>query len=155
MVVYPRDVFEKLEFTKVLTILKKNCLGVPGQNYFDAIEILDDKKAIRNLLCETDEWKKSIERSEAPPIGNYDAIESDVYLLRKEDYVLDVDAIQRIHRHIFLGQQLMTFFRDIHRQKSMPDLTKIVLAVTLDEGMLRQIEKVFDVDGSVPRVPTD
>ena len=149
MVVYPRDVFEKLEFTKVLAILKKNCLGVPGQNYFDVIDILDDKKAIRNLLSETDEWKKSIERSEAPPIGNYDAIEPDVYLLRKEDYVLDVDAIQRIHRHIFLGQQLITFFRDLNRQKSMPFLTKIVLEVALDEGMLRQIEKVFDVDGAV------
>jgi DNA mismatch repair protein MutS2 len=144
---YPKDIFEKLEFNKVLQFLKAECQGEQGKSYYDNIKVQTNKDVIKVLLDEVDEWKKSIERGSPIPFGPYEAI--DLYLLSKEGYVLEVEAIQRIHRIIFLHLQISNYFQDYTIHKVMPCLTKIGLSLQLDVKLSREIERVFDEEGNV------
>ena len=149
MELHPGDIFEKLEFTKVLHLVQEECQGEEGRSYFESIKILSDKNAIHVLLEEVDEWKKAIERSSVIPFGQYDTIEEALYLLSKEGYVLEVEAIQKIHRILYLGGQLFNYFQDYTVQKSMPHLSKLGLSIQIDVRLAKEIERVFDEEGNV------
>ena len=46
MLLYPKDIKEKLEFTKVLDFVRKECLSLMGKTYFDQIQVIDNQKVI-------------------------------------------------------------------------------------------------------------
>jgi DNA mismatch repair protein MutS2 len=146
---YPKDFFEKIEFNKVLKSIKEECQGEQGNRYFDHIPILEDKNEISNRLEEVDEWKKAIERGANIPMGPYEDINQDLFLLSKEGYVLEVESIQRIHRIAYLGIQISNFFQDYTVHKIMPHLTKLGLSISLDPKLIKEIERVFDEEGNV------
>ncbi len=149
MRLYPKDIFEKLEFNKVLGFIKEECQGEQGKQYFDKINVLTDKFEIKHLHEEVDEWKKAIERASPIPFSSYESVAQDTYLLSKEDYVLEVDGIQRIHRIIYLSLQISNYFQDYTIHKTMPTLTKLGLSFQIDVRLTREIERVFDEEGNI------
>lgn len=149
MKLYPKDIFEKLEFNKVLAFIKEECQGEEGKQSFDRIEIHTDKAIIKQLHEEVDEWKKAIERAAPIPFSTYESITQDTYLLSKEGYVLEVEGIQRIHRIIYLSLQISNYFQDYTIHKVMPTLTKLGLSFEIDARLSREIERVFDEEGNI------
>ncbi len=146
---YPKDIFEKLEFNKVLSAIKEECQGELGKLYFDQIKVHTDKETIVSLIEEVDEWKKAIERSSEIPFSQYEAIDQDLFLLSKEGYVLEVESIQRIHRIIHLGTSISNYFQDYTVHKVMPNLTKLGLSMQIETKMAKEIIRVFDEEGNV------
>jgi DNA mismatch repair protein MutS2 len=146
---YPKDVFEKLEFNKVIEVIKEECQGEQGKKYFDEIKIESDKKIIVALLEEVDEWKKAIERSSPIPFSQYEDITNDLYLLSKEGYILEVESIQRIQRIIHLNTKISNYFQDYTVHKVMPKLTTLGLSIQIDGRLSKEIMRVFDEEGNV------
>ncbi len=149
MKLYPKDIFEKLEFNKVLAFIKEECQGEEGKQYFDKIEVHTNKDVIKQLHDEVDEWKKAIERGNAIPFGSYESIEEDCYYLSKDGYVLEVESIQRIHRIIYMSLQISNYFQDYTLHKMMPMLTKLGLSFQIDVKLSREIDRVFDEEGNI------
>lgn len=146
---YPKDIFEKLEFNKLLQLIAAECLGADGKQIILNTQPLTQKEEIEVSLHETDEYKKCIERGAALPCGSYENIASDLFLLSKEGYVLEVESIQRIHRILFLGTQVYNYFQDYIIQKAAPHLSKIGLSIDLDSRLIKDIERIFDDEGNV------
>jgi DNA mismatch repair protein MutS2 len=149
MLLYPKDIKEKLEFTKVLDFVRKECLSEMGKTYFDQIQISSDLTEINRLIDETNEYKKSLERSEHLPISQFESITSDVQLLRKEGYVLDIDIIRNIYRIVSIGLELTKYFQDAEKVKFNPLTSEIVRNIIIDKTLNTEIDRVLDEEGDV------
>ena len=71
MNVQPRDLYEKLEFDKIITLLEKECSGELGQAYFKTLMPEKDLKSIEKKLKEVKELKLSQEKNDKFPFNAY------------------------------------------------------------------------------------
>ncbi len=149
MLLYPKDLREKLEFYKITDHLKAECLSDTGKDYFDQLEVLSDLNRIQLLLDETEEYKKAIERGEHYPIGSFESVTDDVVLLKKEGYTLDIDSIRNIYRIVSLGLEMTKYFQDPDRAKLNPLINEIVNTVFIDRKLVDEIDRILDDEGEV------
>ena len=149
MQLYPKDIKDKLEFNKIIDYISAECLSDMGRDYFAQIEILTDLVRIERLIDETDENKKAIERGEHLPLYAFESISSDVELLRKEGYVLDIDSIRNIYRIVSMGLEISKYFADAEKVKFNPLIHEIVSNIIIDKALITEIDRVLDEEGDV------
>jgi len=149
MQLYPKDIKDKLEFNKIIDYISAECLSDMGRDYFAQIEILTDLARIEKLIDETDEYKKAIERGEHLPLYAFESISSDVELLRKEGYVLDIDSIRNIYRIVSMGLDISKYFADAEKVKFNPLIHEIVSNIIIDKALTTEIDRVLDEEGDV------
>ena len=149
MQLYPKDIKDKLEFNKIIDYISAECLSDMGRDYFAQIEILTDLVRIERLIDETDEYKKAIERGEHLPLYAFESISSDVELLRKEGYVLDIDSIRNIYRIVSMGLEISKYFADAEKVKFNPLIHEIVSNIIIDKALITEIDRVLDEEGDV------
>ena len=148
MLLEPRDLYEKLEFDKVLKLLEENCLGELGVAQVHLLAPLEDKKSIQDKLKAVDEYKIILEHNEPFPARSYEDISDDLRMLSLEGYVLSEEALKRIN--IILRQIYDTFtFFHLERQKTYPTLHQIIRAYNFDANLITAIEKVIDEEGNI------
>jgi DNA mismatch repair protein MutS2 len=149
MQLYPRDIQEKLEFSKIVDLVRQECLSEMGSQHFATIPIQDDLAVIERLLDETDEWKKAVERGEQIPLSAFYSIAEDVQFLRKEGYVLDAESIRNIYLIMVLGLEISTYFQEGERARFLPLIHEVVSAIRIDRALTREIDRVLDEEGDV------
>jgi DNA mismatch repair protein MutS2 len=149
MFFYPEDFKEKLEFHKIIDLLKLECLSEVSKTYFDELELSSDVDRIQQLLTETEEYKHAMEVGETLPIAFFESIKNDIPLLKKEGYVLEIEAIQRIHHLIKMGLGLLAYFEDGERQTNFPLLSAISLKINVDPSLVSDIDRVIDEEGNI------
>ena len=71
---YPIDLFEVLEFDKVINLALPFCKGEPGRSLLQKVEFENDHIQVQYSLKETAEYKLSIESGESFPSQIYDDI---------------------------------------------------------------------------------
>ncbi|MEM9824628.1 MAG: hypothetical protein AAF985_26305, partial [Bacteroidota bacterium] len=69
MELVPKDFFEKIEFDKLLELLKKECLGALGVQKIEKLQIEIRKFIIERKLKEVWEYKSIADNNERFPIG--------------------------------------------------------------------------------------
>jgi DNA mismatch repair protein MutS2 len=155
MTLYPRDIKEKLEFDRIVASLREECLSAMAREYFDQIEVLTDRNRIQVLLDETEEYRKSIERGEIIPISRFESVTDDVFMLRKEGYVLDLDSIRNIYRTLSIGVDLTHYFNEGERVKLNPLIAEITRHIMVDSKLITEIDRVLDEEGEVRPTASD
>lgn len=146
---YPKDIFEKVEFDKVLLLVEKALLGEKAIEYLHKEKFQTEIEIIQQKLDEVDQWSKATDDGNAIPLETYESVEADIPLLKKEGYVLSVDAIRRIYKMIHLAKSLIEYFADHTRQKEYPLIHNIYLAIEIDPNLLKEIDRVLDDMGEV------
>ena len=149
MHLFPKDIFERLEFNKILHLHKEYCLGDPAINYFDELLPIMDLKAITRLLDETAEWKKTIENSSEIPHGPYETVIEFLPMLKKEGYILEVENIQKIHRIVTLSQDVVKYFSDPAKRTDYNNLFQIAARISINPMLAQEIDRIFDRSGEV------
>ncbi|MFT6358118.1 MAG: DNA mismatch repair protein MutS2 [Saprospiraceae bacterium] len=144
----PKDIFESLEFDKIIELLEARCLGELGQQRMRNISIETNKTLIEMKLRETHEYKLSMEENDNFPIRKYEAIDKDLRMLEVVDFVLPVEGLQRINTVLRQVQAMFKFFNEPKIQL-YPTMYNIVKVVTFDPALLKAIDKVIDVEGSI------
>jgi DNA mismatch repair protein MutS2 len=149
MIIGSKDLYEKIEFLKIIDFIKSNCQGGAGRLYFDHLPIYTEKKDIVLRLTETKEWIKSIEDSTPIPFGSYEDITDIIPLLKKEGYVLEIEEISMIYGILTLANILSNNFQDYQKQKLFPNLYNYIQQIQLDPRLHKEIDRVFDENGEV------
>jgi DNA mismatch repair protein MutS2 len=149
MQLYPKDIFERLEFSKILALMEKECMGEKATGYFLQPVIHSDRNAILTLLKEVEEWMRFTESGSSVPLGNYDSVHEFIPLLKKDGYVLDVESIQKIHRILRLAQDVNSFFTDEEKREAAPKIYACIAHLQLPAQLIAEIDRVFDKDGDV------
>ncbi|NUQ26803.1 MAG: endonuclease MutS2 [Saprospiraceae bacterium] len=144
----PRDLYEKLEFDKIIELIEKQCLGELGIEAVRRIKPHTDLAYIEKLLDEVSAYKLTIEKNDRFPISQYHDISEDIKPLEIEGYVLPEEAFRRINTILLLVREIFRFFNS-GRQAAYPSLYGLIRPITFDESLIQAIEKVIDADGNI------
>ena len=148
MILQPKDLYEKLEFDKVLALLVKECSGEMGQQYCQNLQPETDIKSIETKLRQVKELKLSLEKNDKFPFNAYYALDEDVKYLQIEGYVLSIDSLQRINRTLLIFKELYRFFTPI-RKEVYPHLYDIIRPVPYLDELSKEITRVIDEEGNI------
>ncbi len=148
MLLEPKDLFEKLEFDKILELLESNCLGKLGKIAVQNLELFTEITVISRLLFEVDEYKLTITDNDHFPLRAYYEINDELKMLSVEDYVLPIEGMQRINLILVLIRDIKRFFNK-SRVPTYPNLYEIVRKIDFDEELIKAIEAVIDEEGNI------
>ena len=149
MHLYPSDIFEKLEFDKILERLSTYCLGDPARQLVLSVRIFSHKQKIEALLDEVKEYQKSIDLQKTFPLHHYESVLEELRLLRTVDIVLDVEAYIKIYVHIKNIAEIVAFFLDKENRAAFPLLLNIADRIELDPDLIKKFDKIFTDDGKI------
>lgn len=144
----PSDLYEKLEFDKVLELLERECVGDLGRERALAIKPETDLKDIRTRLKEVKAFSLILAKGDAFPIQTYYDIKEELRMLEVEDYVLPVEGLQKINLILCTLRDILKFFT-AERQEVYPVLYRLVQDITFDGDLIVAIENIIDEEGNI------
>lgn len=149
MIFFPKDIKSRIEFDKVLEQLSTYCLSTITKERALNLSLFKVKKQIQSALEEVVEYKQALMEHNALPLYEFEDIQDDIPLLMKEGYVLDIEAIFRIHRVISLITDIDNYFANKEFKQRFPRLAYIAEQIFLDKQITSLIDSVFDPDGQI------
>jgi len=149
MYLYPSDIFEKLEFDKILERLSAYCLGGPAHEMIINMKVFNNKIRIERMLDEIVEFQKVLDMQLEFPIVHYESILDELRLLRTVDYVLEIDSYIKLFIHIKSIYRIVEFFKDKENSVSFPLLYEIASQIVIDEELIKRFDKIFTEDGKI------
>lgn len=144
----PKDLFEKLEFDKVIELLVRECLGEQGIERIKELRPQTNREQIEERLKEVMEMKRSIEHNDRIPLVAYQNIDSDLQLLAILDSVLPEDGLRRINTILVTVGAIYKFFSP-SRRDTYKTLYEIIRPVNFDPALVKEIERVIDAEGNI------
>jgi len=144
----PKDLYEKVEFDKVIELLQKECLGELGKTAIQHLPIMTVRKEIHQQLLEVSEYKLSIDDNKHFPLTSYSDLSEDLKHLSIEDSVLTTEGLQRINTILLSIRDIFRFFTPT-RQEIFPSLYLIIRDVVFDAALIAAIEQVIDEEGKI------
>ena len=146
----PTDIYQKLEFDKLLLILEQNCLGELGKDYFKTLKISNQVQVIERQLREATEHAKTYSENHQFPMTAYHEISDDLKMLNIEGYVLSIDSLRNIANILLCIERIYKFFSPKGEKRTLyPTLFDIIREVDFDEKLLSEINRVVDEEGNI------
>ncbi len=149
MLLYPDDIFEKLEFDKIIELTKTYCKGERAKEILNKPALFNQKDRVERMLSEVQELKKMIEDGNRIPLRAYQSIDQPLFWLRKIDFVLEIENILMIYDHIWSVYELCEIFKDPLNKKKYPHMTVIMDQVDFDEQLIKQYSKIFNEEADI------
>lgn len=143
----PSDVFQKLEFDKILELVEAECYGDLGKLAVADIYPETDRTSILQKLKQVEEYQRTL-GNDPFPLGKYDDLSNDLKMLEIEDYVLPIEGMQRINTILRLTQSIFRYFEK-DRQEVYPSLYDLIRPLTFDPKLIAEIDNVIDEEGNV------
>ena len=142
------DIFEVLEFNKIIDITAKECYGQPGKQLLcDAKPMLKYSK-INQLLDEVSEFKKVLEGAKDFPLGAYKDVNQELSYLDIIDYIPESEQINALCNIMSLFQKTKKFFAK-SEITLFPTIYNIVDVEIDFTEPLTHVNKVLDEKGEV------
>lgn len=146
----PKDIYEKLEFDKVLEIVETYCFGELGKTAIQELPIYTDAPNIERVLQEVFEYTQTYEHKHNFPISAYTEVSEDLKMLGIEGYVLSVESLRNIAKILLLTQGIYNFFMKKKEAKELyARLLDIIKVIDFDEELLTEIRQVIDEEGNI------
>ncbi|MCP4439305.1 MAG: endonuclease MutS2 [Aureispira sp.] len=150
MQIAPKDIYEKLEFDKILEIVETYCFGELGKQAVRNLPVYTKEEDIERALQEVFEYTQTYEHKHNFPISVYREVNEDLKMLGIEGYVLSVESLRNIGKILLLTQAIYNFFMKRKDAKELyPTLLDIIRVIDFDEELLTEIRKVIDDEGNI------
>jgi len=143
----PKDLFEKLEFDKILELLEAECFGALGREVVRDIHPETNRVQIIKKLKEVKEYQVTL-GNDPFPMQAYEDIGQDLKMLDIEDYVLPIEGLQRINVILRSINLIFKYFADA-RQQVYPSLYGLIQPIVFDANLIKEIDRVVDEDGQI------
>ncbi len=144
---YPKNLFEKLEFDDVLDTVKSYCNSVLGTHQVGEVLPSADKTEIDSWLRQVTEFKLLIENEEPFPTVNYHELSAEIDRLKLEGAILSESELYRIYQFLKTVNMLFHFFEK--RMELYPTLFKIIAPYTFNKSLINSIKDIIDDDGRI------
>lgn len=144
----PRDVFQKLEFDKVLDLLEKEAMTPMAAERLRALTPSLSFQEIDQWLRETREYKLTLEKNDRFPLEAFSDLRPNLRMLEIAGYTLPTEAFQQILRILLIMRDVFKFFSGV-KKEIYPRLYDLIRPLSFDEGLIRAIASVFDETGEI------
>lgn len=146
----PKDLYQTLEFDKLLELTETYCYGQLGKDYFRTLQPSTDASQIERWLLEVFEYSQTAENNHNFPISTYESIGADLKMLTIEGYVLSVDSLKAVAKTLLVCYDIYGFFAKRKSAKNLyPNLYNIIRIADFDQELLTEIQRVIDEDGNI------
>jgi len=149
---YPKDLFQKLEFDKVQELVANKCLSPMGKEWSAGMSFLADPDEILKLLRQTNDFKQMlIVDQQGFPSENYLDLHEEITLLGIENSVLSEQQFFRIAKVLVTVEEIVRMFtgQQNERRQKYPDLYDIVTNLVPGKELSHQIKQVLDDNGKI------
>ncbi|MBK6948558.1 MAG: Smr/MutS family protein [Haliscomenobacter sp.] len=144
----PKDLFQRLEFDKVLLLVEQECQGELGKAAALLIKPGAGLERIEAKLTETREMRRAIEYNDRIHIPPYADLQEDLQLLEIQDYVLPEDGLRRLNVSLVAVAGIYDFFTDTRREV-YPSMYNIIRQVHFDKTLILEIDRDIDPEGNI------
>ena len=144
----PKDIYEKLEFNKVIVLLQNECLGEAAKEKLSRLRPETLRFMIEQRLKEVHELKEGFDNNENFPFAAYKDISKDLKMLKVIDYVLPIEGLQKINNILRVVGEIYRFFNQ-ERQESKPTLFELIRDKEFNKDLMVSIDKVIDEEGRI------
>lgn len=146
----PKDLYQVLEFDKVLQEVQAYCFGELGQEFILTLHPSTEASAIERWLLEVQEYTQTYDNNHNFPMTSYQSIGGDLRMLAINGYVLSVDSLRSIARTLLLCYDIYGFFNKRKATKTLyPTLFDIIRVADFDQALLTEIQRVIDEEGNI------
>ncbi len=149
MFLYPNDIENKLEFDLIKSKLKGYCYGSIAATRCEKIRLYNQADRIENLLLEVQEMKIAKTNGDKVPLSPYSDIKEELYLLSKENYILEIESIVKLFDQISIISNIDAFFKIKRIQQAYPKISEIAFQIDLPNGLVGSFQKLFDKDKKI------
>ena len=148
MLLEPKDLYEKLEFDKILNLLEGECLSELAKEQIRNTSLQTDINWIEKKLDEVANYKLALEEKDVLPLLVYHDITEDLRMLDLVDYVLPIEGLFRINVQLINIAGIFKFFTT-KRKELYPFLFDLIRQLHFDESLMAAIQKVIDEEGQI------
>ena len=151
--IYPKDIFDKLEFSKVLDLLLAKCRSSLGQKLAQKTNIEINPSVIEKKLRQTHEFKQMLQFEAAEfPSENYLDLDEELKLLNVDNAVLTEQQIFRVYLVLQTVSAIVRYFSgttNSTRQEVYPNIFHLCEPITVSKQLLNFIKDILDENGKV------
>lgn len=146
---YPEHFEEKIDFTSIRFILKRNCISSLGEEKVDKIHFLTHFEEIELLLNRTDEMCRLLNtETDELPIGNFYDLRESLSRIRVEGLFLDEAEVFDLRRALEAVRMLVVFISQ-REAEQYPHLHELIKNVETFTPIIQRIDAVLDKFGRV------
>lgn len=151
--IYPKDIFDKLEFSKVIGLLLNKCRSSLGQQLAQRMNIELNPSIIEKKLRQTNEFKQMLlfEAAEFPN-ENYLDLGEELKLLNIANAVLTEQQVFRVYLVLQTVSAIVRYFSgntNSTRQEAYPNIFSLCEPITVSKQLLNFIKDILDENGKV------
>ncbi len=146
----PNDIYQKLEFDKIIQLVEQYCLGELGIEYFRKLTPSTQLEVIKTQLQEVYEYTQTSENKHNFPMSAYGSIKPELKMLAIENYVLSAGSLKSVANTLLVCHQIYEFFSRKKTTKNLyPAMYDIIRVVDFDKELLDEIHRVIDGEGNI------
>ncbi len=149
MLLYPEDIFEKLEFDKIIKLTQKYCKGERAKEILSKPAIFNQKARVVRMLNEVAEIRQMAEEGNPLSLRPYHDINEALFWLRKIDSVLEIENILQIYDQIWSIYELSEIFKNPAFKKNYPHLKQIIEQIIFDQKLISEYNRIFTEEGDI------
>jgi len=149
---YPKEIYDKLEFDKILEKLEGYCQSPLGREYVENIRFMTERDEIEKQLRQTHEFLLLLNTSVQPfPSENYLELKQEIHLLGIQNSVLNEQQIFKVFQVLETTSSILYFFRqkDGENQELYPELAALTNDLDVEKDLLNAIKYVIDENGKI------
>lgn len=149
---YPKELFKKLEFDKVLALLTEKCVSPLGKRYVERIKIQSDPAQIQKMLNQVHEFKQLLMLEEQPfPSNDYIDIYEELKYLQIQNFVLQEHQMFRIYKMLQTMHGIFLYFegKQIERRDKYPELFALLRKLEFNKVLLVSIKDILTDEGKI------
>ncbi|MFD2037125.1 endonuclease MutS2 [Belliella marina] len=145
--IYPNSVEDKINFDKIKELVKAECNSSLGVDFVNKMNFSKDLNLITKLLDQTEEFRQILVSGEAFPSSNFTNIYPYLEKAKIEGTFLYEDDFHEIKLSLLTLSGCVAFFNKFSEE--YPNLHQLLGLVSLDQTLLKAIEKIIDEKGKI------
>ncbi len=149
MLLYPEDLFEKLEFDKIIAQTQKHCKGQRARDILAKPRIFNQLERVNRMLDEVQEVKTMSSLGKPLSIRPYYNIDQPLFWLKKIDSVLEIESIIQIYDYVWAIYELDKEFKVPSARVNYPSIHEILLQVNFDITLIKAYQKIFNEENEI------
>ncbi len=147
--IYPDNFENKIEFSKIRTLLNQHCLSTLGKEKVEEMSFSTHYESIETLLCQADEFVRIIQEEDSFPAENFYDVRSVLKRVRVMGSWIEQSALAELNKSLKTIASIISFFDNEEKQSKYPSLSDLAKDIFISKEISKRIDQIIDNYGQI------